>query len=70
MQQEPTRVAAELENGMEKAMAPHSSTLAWNIPRMEEAWHATVHGIAKSQTQFGDETFKLMCLMPSILLLC
>ena len=35
-----------------------------------EAWRATVHGMAKSQTQFGDETFKLMCLMPSILLLC
>ena len=35
-----------------------------------EAWRATVHGMAKSQTQLGDETFKLMCLMPSILLLC
>ena len=35
-----------------------------------EAWRATVHGMAKSQTQLGHETFKLMCLMPSILLLC
>ena len=25
-----------LYNGMEKAMAPHSSTLAWKIPWMEE----------------------------------
>ena len=25
-----------LGNHMEKAMAPHSSTLAWNIPWMEE----------------------------------
>ena len=24
------------EGGAEKAMAPHSSTLAWNIPWMEE----------------------------------
>ena len=26
----------ELEKGMEKAMAPHSSTLAWKIPWTEE----------------------------------
>ena len=26
----------ELYKAMEKAMAPHSSTLAWKIPRMEE----------------------------------
>ena len=26
----------ELEEGEEKAMAPHSSTLAWKIPWMEE----------------------------------
>ena len=25
-----------LEQGVEKAMAPHSSTLAWKIPWMEE----------------------------------
>ena len=30
----------------EKAMAPHSSTLAWKIPWTE----ATVHGVAKSRT--------------------
>ena len=37
-----------LSNLMEKAMAPHSSTLAW---RMDGgAWRATVHGVAKSQT--------------------
>ena len=40
------------------------------IVRDWEAWRATVHGMAKSQTQLGHETFKLMCLMPSILLLC
>ena len=35
----------------EKAMEPHSSTLSWNIPWMEEpAWWAAVHGVAKSRT--------------------
>ena len=33
---------------VEKAMATHSSTLAWK---------ATVHGIAKSRTQLNDFTF-------------
>ena len=32
-------------------MAPHSSTLAWKIPRMEE------HGVAKSQTRLSDFPF-------------
>ena len=40
----------------EKAMAPHSSTLAWKIPWME-ACQAAVHGVAKSQTQLSDFTF-------------
>ena len=37
-------------------MAPHSSTLAWKIPWMEERW-AAVHGVAKSQTQLSDFPF-------------
>ena len=41
----------------EKAMAPHSSTLAWKIPWTEEPWLATVHGVAKSQTWLSDFTF-------------
>ena len=40
--------------GPEKAMAPHSSTLAWRIPWAEEA---AVHGVAKSRTQLSDFTF-------------
>ena len=50
----------------EKAMAPHSSTLAWKIPWTEEpgglqskdrgAWWAAVHGVAKSQTRLSDFT--------------
>ena len=35
-------------------MAPHSSTLAWKIPWIEEA---VVYGVAKSQTQLSDFTF-------------
>ena len=33
----------------EKAMASHSSTLAWKIPMDGGAWWAAVHGVAKSQ---------------------
>ena len=32
---------------MEKAMAPHSSTLAWKIPWMKDPGGA-VHGVAES----------------------
>ena len=35
-------------------MAPHSSTLAWRIPWMEEPGVAAVHGVAKSQTRLSD----------------
>ena len=37
-------------------MAPYSSTLAWKIPWIGGAWWATVHGVAKSQTQLSDST--------------
>ena len=37
---------------LEKAMAPHSSTLAWKIPWTEEP----VHGVARSQTRLSDFT--------------
>ena len=36
-------------------MAPHSSTLAWKIPWVEEP--AAVHGVAKSRTRLSDFTF-------------
>ena len=35
-------------------MATNSSILAWEIPLTEGAWQATVHGVAKSQTQLSD----------------
>ena len=37
-----------LVSSSEKAMATHSSTLAWKIPG---AWRATVHGVTRSWTQ-------------------
>ena len=36
---------------LEEEMATHSSILAWRIAWTVEAWQATVHRIAKSQTQ-------------------
>ena len=41
----------------EKAMAPHSSTLAWKIPWTEEPCQAAIHGVAKSWTRLSDFTF-------------
>ena len=38
-------------------MAPHSSTLAWKIPWMEEPGKAAVHGVAKSPTGLINFTF-------------
>ena len=40
------------EDPLEKGLVTHSSILAWRIPWTEE-W-ATVHGVAKSQTQLSD----------------
>ena len=38
-------------------MAPHSSTLAWKIPWMEEPGGLEVHGVPKIQTQLSTFTF-------------
>ena len=43
--------------GMEKAMAPHSSTLAWKIPWTEEPAGLPVQGVAKSRARLSDFTF-------------
>ena len=46
------------EDPLEKAMAPHSSTLAWKIPWTEELGGLyIVHGVAKSQTRLIHFTF-------------
>ena len=38
------------EDLLEKAMATHSSILAWKILQTGGAWQATVHGVAESDT--------------------
>jgi len=42
---------------LEKAMAPHPSTLAWKNPMDRGAWWAAVHGVAKSRTRLSDFPF-------------
>ena len=37
-------------------METHSSNFAWEIPWTEEPGGVTVHRVAKSQTQFSDQT--------------
>ena len=48
----------ELTHITDKAMATHSSTLAWKIPWL--AWWAAVHGVAKSRTRLSDFTFTFL----------
>ena len=42
------------EDPLEKAMATHSSILAWRIRWTRGGWQATVHGVAKSQTRLSN----------------
>ena len=42
---------------MDKAMATHSSTLAWQVPWTEEAGGLYFHGVARSRTRLNDFTF-------------
>ena len=39
---------------LEEGMATHSSILAWRLPTDRGARQATVHGVAKSQTQLSN----------------
>ena len=38
-------------------MAPHSSTLAWKIPRTQEPGRLQSIGVTKNRTQLSDFTF-------------
>ena len=42
---------------MEKAMATHSSSLAWKIQWTVEPGGLAVHGVEKSRTRLSDFTF-------------
>ena len=42
------------EDPLEKAIATHSSILAWRISMDRRAWRVTVCGVAKSRTQLSD----------------
>ena len=42
------------EDSLEEGMATHSSVLAWGLPMNRGAWWATVHEVAKSQTQLSN----------------
>ena len=46
------------EDPLEKAMATHSSILAWKIPCTEEPGRLQSHGIANSQTRLSDFTYR------------
>ena len=41
------------EDPLEEGMVTYSSILAWRIPVDRGAWRATVHGVARSQTQLS-----------------
>ena len=53
----PSQLYLHLLIGSEKAMAPHSSTLAWKIPWMEEPGRLQSHGVVKNQTRLSNFTF-------------
>ena len=42
---------------LEKAVAPHSTTLTWKNPVDGGAWKAAVHGVAEGRTRLSDFTF-------------
>ena len=44
------------EDALEEGLATHSSILVWRIPMDRAAWWATVHGVAKSQSQLNECT--------------
>ena len=46
----------EWEDSLEEEMAAHSRILALKNSMDRGAWQATVHGIAKSQTQLNTHT--------------
>ena len=57
-----TRVRSlDQEDPLEKEMATPSSILAWDNSIYKGDWQATVHGVAKSQTQISDSHSLTLC---------
>ena len=52
-----SKIRASLMAQLEKAMATHSSVLAWKNPMDGGASWAAVHGVTKSQTRLSIFTF-------------
>ena len=50
MEETPGSRSLGWDDPLEEDMATRPGVLAWRIPWTEEAWEATVHGVAKSQT--------------------
>ena len=50
------RAGTGTSSSMPSLVLSWGSCLSWHQPKDREAWHATVHGIAKSQTRFSDLT--------------
>ena len=56
------------EDLLEKEMAPHSSTLAWKIPWMEEPG-GLQSMVSQSQTRLSDFTFTVSSESPALFVL-
>ena len=54
------------EDPLEKAMAPHSSTLAWKIPWMEEP--GRLQSMGSQRVRLSDFTFTFMLLIGCVLM--
>ena len=50
---------------VEKAMATHSSVLAWRIPGMEEPWWAAIYGVTQGRTQLKWQQQQQQCYLGS-----
>ena len=53
LQQSDSVIHAEMVDGITDSMDMNVSKL-WEMVKDREAWHAGVHGVAKSQTQLSD----------------